>query len=101
MIAKASPESAPYWRSVTPAVPATPGNDAFEGQTVRQITFDPIAQPLEQSIIDNLIPFHPGQPYHADQAASAIGNGIVAPGNVSCTVGTSGVSGPSLERSKA
>lgn len=26
-----------------------------------------------------------------DQAASAIGNGIVAPGNVSCTVGTSGV----------
>jgi xylulokinase len=26
-----------------------------------------------------------------DQAASAIGNGIVSPGNVSCTVGTSGV----------
>ncbi len=36
----------------------------------------------------------PGTPVIAgagDQAASAIGNGIVAPGTVSCTIGTSGV----------
>ncbi len=53
--------------STTPAA-----SDAFEGQPVTQITFDPVAQPLEQNIIDGLIPFRVGQPYHASGAAGAI-----------------------------
>jgi outer membrane protein insertion porin family len=68
----ATPPPATPPPATPPPATATPGNDAFEGQLVMQITFDPVAQPLEQSVIDSLIPFRAGQPYHASDAAGAI-----------------------------
>ena len=47
-------------------------SDSFEGLPVAQITFEPAAQPLEQSVIDGLIPFRTGQPFHAAQTRDAI-----------------------------
>ncbi len=54
------------------AVGPSAAGDAFEGLTIRRITFDPVAQPLESSVIDSLIPLRQGQPYHAQQARDAI-----------------------------
>jgi len=54
------------------AVPQPSGMDALEGLPVVQITFEPTAQPLEQSVVNDLIPFHVGQPFHARQTDGAI-----------------------------
>ena len=47
---------------------------AFEGQPVTSVAFDPAAQPLEQAVVDSLIPLHTGQPFHAADARAAIEN---------------------------
>lgn len=46
--------------------------EAFEGQPVASITFDPAAQPLENAVIAGLIPLRAGQPFHAADARASI-----------------------------
>jgi outer membrane protein assembly complex protein YaeT len=65
---------APYAEAQSPTVKTPVSSDAFEGQPIAHITFDPPAQPVEQSVIDSLIPFHTGQPFHAEQTRDAIQN---------------------------
>ena len=48
-----------------------PGN-SFEGHTVASIAFDPVAQPLENSDLDRLIPFRVGQPFYLAETHDAI-----------------------------
>lgn len=56
----------------SPPVSASTATAALEGLTVEQIVFEPDVQPLERSVIDELIPFRTGQPFHAAQAREAI-----------------------------
>ena len=46
--------------------------DAFEGQPVVSIIFDPVVQPLEDAVIARLIPLRASQPYHAADARASI-----------------------------
>src|SRR6185437_8997259 len=48
--------------------------DAFEGQVVAQIRFDPAVQPVEQSVIDTLMSLRPGQAFHVADARQTIEN---------------------------
>ena len=61
--------------AIRPAAVAGPPatlSDAFDGQNVAHISFDPAEQPLEQSAIDALLPIHAGQPFHSALAHAAI-----------------------------
>jgi outer membrane protein assembly complex protein YaeT len=44
----------------------------MEGMTITGVTFDPAVQPLEASVLNELIPFRAGQPFHSADARKAI-----------------------------
>ena len=60
-----------YAGAQTP-VPGGVPEDAYEGITIAHIVFEPAEQPLEQSVIDALMPLHAGQSYRVAQAREAI-----------------------------
>jgi outer membrane protein insertion porin family len=59
--------------SVTPASALT-GNSEYEGRNISSVVFVPARQPLESTVLDSLVPFKPGTPFHTADARSTIQN---------------------------
>jgi outer membrane protein insertion porin family len=45
---------------------------SFEGNPITSIVFDPVTQPLEATVLQDMLPLKRGQPYHATDVRAAI-----------------------------